>query len=99
LYMPGRRRPASSPSRTLMLVESYTPPPLGVWFTSFAIISLGSNPHGHHHVAVLVHDALTRRAHFAGAFLILQLEGHLVLGDGAEKVEKVLCVEPDLDLR
>src|ERR1039457_1851340 len=96
MYMAGRRRTASRPSRTLMLVESYTPPPLGAGFTSLVILG-GSNPHGHDDVAVLIHDAVAGRAQFAGALLILQLKGNLVLRDGAEKIEKVLRVEADLD--
>src|ERR1043166_4450301 len=95
--MAGRSRTASSPSSTLMLLASYTPPVPG--FKSFAIeIPVFSNPHGHDHVSILVGHTVAHRAHFARALLILQIERDPILGNCAKEVEEVLGIEPDFEV-
>src|ERR1039457_2699098 len=58
-----------------------------------------SNPHGHYHVAVMIFGSVGDRTQFAGALLILQLEGYLLLTGGAQKIEQILGVESDLHVR
>src|ERR1017187_797865 len=63
IYMAGRRRTASSPSSTLILLESYTSPAPGL--TSFGIVPYcpekTSDSHRHDDVTVYIRDALAGR--------------------------------------
>src|ERR1017187_6083229 len=102
MYMAGRRRTASSPSSTLMLVESYTSlctaPPSFAIFCLLGILWGRSDAHRHHYVPILIGHAFARRPELAGALLIFQFEGDLVLCDHAQKVEQVLGVEANLQV-
>src|ERR1017187_5916408 len=62
-------------------------------------VKFASDPHGHYHVAVMVFGSVAHRAQFAGALLVLQLEGHLLLIGGAQKIEQILGVESNLHVR
>src|ERR1700683_513224 len=89
MYMAGRRRTASRPSSTLILVESYVVEDILVNSCS------RSNPHRHDDVAVIV-GFLAAGPHFAGAVRIFEQKADLRGGHRSQKIEHVLGVESDL---
>src|SRR5262249_52061757 len=107
MYIAGRRRTASRPSSTLMLLESYTSP--APVFTSFAIFpccagfhacaQCFSNSHRHDDIPVLVRHSVACRTHFPRALLIFELECYVILWYSAQKIKQVLRVKPDLEVR
>src|SRR5579862_1631250 len=58
-----------------------------------------SNAHGHYDVAVMILRAVAHGTHFTGAFLVLQLEGYLLLIGGAQEIEQILGIEADFHVR
>ena len=57
-----------------------------------------SNSHGHDDVAVLTGNAIARGTQLARALLIFQFDRDLVLRNGLEEIEQILCIEADLDI-
>src|SRR3954452_6114587 len=104
MYMAGRLRTASKPSRTLIELESYTS---GGVRTSFDIVLIsfvwhGSDAHWHDHVPVLlVHCVVSCQdgLQFARTLLIFQGKGNLLLRNGPQELQKILCVESDFEIR
>src|SRR5262245_58987966 len=97
MYIAGRLRTASSPSRTLMLSAPYSlltcVDPL---FSSSD--NLPSHSHRHDDVGVVV-TIRTHGPHHCLADFILQLERHDFRLDDAEEIEDVLRVEADRERR
>src|SRR5260370_40780487 len=76
-----------------------SPPGLTSWFAIIPYCFKTSDSHRHHDIAVLIRDDVAGRPQFAGAFLVLQLERHVILRNRAQKVQQILGIEPDLDIR
>src|SRR5579862_5322957 len=53
-----------------------------------------SNAHGHYDVAVMILRAVAHGTHFTGAFLVLQLEGYLLLIVARRKSSRYWALKP-----
>src|ERR1043166_472648 len=60
--------------------------------------TLASNSHRHDDVTALIRH-VAGRSHLSCALLILQLERHVILWNRAQKIQQVIGVEADLDIR
>src|SRR5579884_681456 len=111
--MAGRSRTASSPSSTLILLESYESPGPGTCGVAIERNPLcvhggrarctpapaeNSNSHGHDDVSILLVTVVGGRPQLAGAVGIAEVEHHVFAGHGSKEIEQVLRVEPDLHL-
>src|ERR1017187_4916669 len=114
MYMAGRSRTASSPSSTLILLESYTSPLPAPWPFRFVAIEplcgagglacqmhVLSDPHGHYNVAVKLARAVFAdfRPNLGRAVRILEREPDLLFGNRAQELKQVLRVETDIQRR
>src|ERR1700691_1420501 len=110
MYIAGRSRTASKPSRTLILLESYTSTGVTSLVAmlccsvllfpaacSLPAAACSSDPHRHHHIPILViRGAVAGWAQLAGAMRILEMKRYLRLRGGSQKIQHVACIETNL---
>src|SRR5215831_17553172 len=98
MYIAGRSRTASRPSRTLILRESYScTAPIPTSLVAISDVSFFTNnrsdAHRHHDIPIDGTGLLTARPQLARAVRILEPEDDLLLRDGAQEIHQVLGVE------